>query len=48
MTRILQPIAVVRRQFPVPVLGLMEACPAVVRRPFPVARAAQMETFPHA
>lgn len=37
-----QPIAVVRRQFPAPVLGLMEI-PAVERRPFPVPRVGQME-----
>ncbi|MBC1183740.1 hypothetical protein HF680_13885 [Brevundimonas sp. WCHBH090558] len=41
------PIAVVRRQFPAPVLGLMEN-PAVERRPFRVACVAQMETFSHA
>ncbi len=40
-------IAVVRRQFPVPILGLLEI-PAVVRRPFPVACVAQMETTYHA
>lgn len=41
------PIAVVRRQLPVPILGLMEN-PAVERRPFRVACVAQMETFSHA
>jgi len=41
------PIAVVRRQFPAPIMGLMEM-PAVERRPFPVACVAQMETTPHA
>lgn len=41
------PIAVVRRQFPAPIPGLMEI-PAVERRPFPVGFAPQMETFTHA
>lgn len=36
------PFAVVRRQFPAPVLGLMET-PAVVRRPFPVPCVGLME-----
>lgn len=39
---------VVRREFPAPVPGLMEACPAVVRRPFPEPCVGQMELFPHA
>lgn len=41
------PIAVVRRQFPAPFLGLMEI-PAVVRRPFPVPCVGQMEITSHA
>lgn len=47
LAAMLHPIAVVRRQFPVPILGLLEI-PAVVRRPFPVACVAQMETTSHA
>ncbi len=39
-----RPIPVVRRQFPAPILGLMEN-PAVERRPFPVPCVGQMETF---
>lgn len=38
------PFAVVRRQIPAPVLGLMEI-PAVERRPFPVPCVGLMETF---
>lgn len=41
------PVAVVRRQFPAPVLGLMET-PAVVRRPFPVPCVGLMELYTHA
>jgi len=37
-------IPVERRDFPVPILGLMDS-PAVVRRPFPVPCVGQMETF---
>ena len=38
------PFAVVRRQIPAPVPGLMEI-PAVERRPFPVPCVGLMETF---
>lgn len=44
LAAMLHSIAVVRRQFPAPILGLMEN-PAVERRPFPVPCVGQMETF---
>jgi hypothetical protein len=37
------PIPVERRDFPVPIPGLMEPSLAVARRPFPVPRVGQME-----
>lgn len=42
MSAAASPFAVVRRQFPAPVLGPMET-PAVVRRPFPVPCVGLME-----